>query len=690
MSALIPLYAEIDDATLEATASKGIVRRAGADAVNVQFEKIGADEIVGRIEDATVRLDDKGLGKARCTCPAATVCRHKIAVVLALRARAGESQAAAPVVETDWPARLATFDRKTLQSAVGKTGLREAIRLLALAELATIEPSRASLRVVVRSNAEEIEIVIPGQGGFGAIASALPERRRPAGHAAAILAARQHFGHEAIELDDAEAVADQGGFVLDGPLLAAMRDAVCRAYAQGFAVPSRALEERLTLLAVSGRAEAMPRLSASLRRIAEGLDQRRSRNVNHDPVELLREIASAHALLYAMSQTGDEARLRRLAGKARAEYEPVGDFDLIGLGATLFETITGAVGVTSHFVEPATGQRFTATLARATTHDTRFDPRAAYQTQAIWGHTLARLSSATFRLSGAQASSTGRLSLSQTSRAETVQPFRPNRDAIAAWAQDHTSPLAGLAYVSWPMLADHLARQFAPSLDAPPLSAQPVVLLPSRVAPVAFDDLTQRLRWPLMDAGGAWISLTLDHDDEGRGLGASRIVALEAAIGDGGTKRPFAIVALARPEAGKMTLEPMALWGDQQTSLDFPERAPVTTDVVSRIMAGLRRKVVQFAPPPPADVTVRQTTQLLQTGVDALISFAEAGLHASAQQKLLAPLAQTYQLASLNPLAQLFLRTLASREGDVPPAALASAQGLFTLQNLTGRLQVWT
>ncbi|MFX5668645.1 hypothetical protein ABTE14_20500, partial [Acinetobacter baumannii] len=81
-------------------------------------------------------------------------------------------------------------------------------------------------------------------------------------------------------------------------------------------------------------------------------------------------------------------------------------------------------------------------------------------------------------------------------------------------------------------------------------------------------------------------SLTLDHDDEGRGLGASRIVALEAAIGDGGTKRPFAIVALARPEAGKMTLEPMALWGDQQTSLDFPERAPVTTDVVSRIMAG--------------------------------------------------------------------------------------------------------
>jgi hypothetical protein len=46
--------------------------------------------------------------------------------------------------------------------------------------------------------------------------------------------------------------------------------------------------------------------------------------------------------------------------------------------------------------------------------------------------------------------------------------------------------------------------------------------------------------------------------------------------------------------------------------------------------------------------------------------------------------AQTYQLASLTPLAQLLLRTIASREGDMSSAALSSAalataQGLFTL-----------
>jgi len=690
MAQLIPLYAQIDDATLEAASSKGIVRRARADAAKVRFDSIGADEIVGNIEDATVRLDDKGLAKARCSCPAATICRHKIAVVLALRAQAGEQQAA-PTAEIDWPAHLATFDRKSLQAAVGKTGLREAMRLVALAETSTVEAGPLSLKVVLRLPAEEIEVAIPAMGTFAAVASSLPERRRPAGHAAAILAARRHFGLEAIELEEAEVVADPKEFVPDGALLGAMQDTVRRAYSQGFAVPSRALEERLMLLAVSGRAEAMPRLSAGLRRIAEGLEQRRLRNVNHDPVELLREIAFAHALLHALSQIKDDGHLRRLAGAVRAEYEPIGDVDLIGLGAALFETITGAVGVTGHFVAPETGRLFAATLARGTTHDTRFDPRAAFRTQSVWGHTLARLSSATFRLSGAQASATGRLSLSQTSRAEAIQPFAPSRETVTAWAQDPNSPLAGLAFMSWPSLADHLARCFAPSLDTPPLSAQLVVLLPGRIAPVTFDDLTQRLRWPLMDFAGAWISLTLDYNEDGRGLGASRIAALEAALGDGGNKRPFAIVAIARPEGGHIALEPIGLWGETQISLDFPDKSrPQATDAVSRIIAGLRKRVASFAPPPPADASVRQTSQLLQGGVNALIGFAEAGLHGSAQERLLVPLAKTYQLASLTPLAQLFSRTIASRESDISSAALATAQGLFTLLSFTSRLQVWT
>ena len=229
MSSLIPLYDQLDDATLEAIASKGIVRRARADALNVCFEWIGAEEIVGTLEGATVRLDAKGLAKARCSCPAASVCRHKIAVVLALRTKAGEPPAVPPA-EIDWPARLATFDHKNLQDAVGRSALREAIRIVALAEATTVEAGKLSLKVVLRSNAEAIEVAIPAQGDFASVVSSLPERRRPASHAAAILAARRLYGHQAIEIDEAEAVADQQPWVPDGALLTAMRDAICRAY----------------------------------------------------------------------------------------------------------------------------------------------------------------------------------------------------------------------------------------------------------------------------------------------------------------------------------------------------------------------------------------------------------------------------------------------------------------------------
>ena len=48
--------------------------------------------------------------------------------------------------------------------------------------------------------------------------------------------------------------------------------------------------------------------------------------------------------------------------------------------------------------------------------------------------------------------------------------------------------------------------------------------------------------------------------------------------------------------------------------------------------------------------------EISPSSLDALIALAEAGLHVPARERLLAPLARTYQLASLAPLAQLTSR----------------------------------
>jgi hypothetical protein len=120
------------------------------------------------------------------------------------------------------------------------------------------------------------------------------------------------------------------------------------------------------------------------------------------------------------------------------------------------------------------------------------------------------------------------------------------------------------------------------------------------------------------------------------GFGASRIAVLEAAAGDEGDRKPYAIVALARVEKSRVVLEPMALWGETAVLLDFPERTrPLDIGFVSKIMTSLRRSTAQLAPPAPADTSARHTSQLLEAGVDTLIRYAKGGLQPAHRRKLL-------------------------------------------------------
>jgi len=511
----------------------------------------------------------------------------------------------------------------------------------------------------------------------------LPPRRRAAWHGVALLAARRHFGlvpeEVAAEIDEAEE------FRPDGALLATIGTVLRTAYAQGFAVPVPALEERLGLLAISGRAEAMPRLAASLKRIAAELELRRERNVAHDAAALLREIGFAHALVHAIEAAPDSEARRRLAGTVRAEYAKQGDLDLVGLGAELFETATGARGVSAYFLEPASGRRFSATLARGSTHDAWFDPRQAYGTETIWGRRFAQLAGATLRLNGAQASTTGRLSLSQDTRVETLAPFTPTRALLDEW-----SGRACAIYVSWQHLAEHLAESFAPSLMAPAPAAVPVILYPARIAPVAFDDLTQTLAWPLMDRAGQWLALSLEHDEASSGLGAGRIAALEAVLGDTRAAKPFSIVALARPDGDKLALTPMTLWGEHQTLLDFPPKTTASErGHVAGLVARLRRASDHFAPQPPPGQASRKLRRLTETALDALVEVAETGNDLAGRRRKLAPLVQVFELASLQPVAHLLRKAAESGTSEAAAALLAVAWALATLQGLGRRLHVW-
>src|SRR5262245_65556568 len=89
MGALRAVLAVFDDTALEALTNKGIVRRAAKDveAGKVTIIEETQARIVAAADGETVEVDAGGPRKARCSCLAAGICRHKVEVGLALRER---------------------------------------------------------------------------------------------------------------------------------------------------------------------------------------------------------------------------------------------------------------------------------------------------------------------------------------------------------------------------------------------------------------------------------------------------------------------------------------------------------------------------------------------------------------------------------------------------------------------------
>ncbi len=409
--------AAFDDAALEAAASKGLVRRANRDheAGLAVVTREADDAVELAVDGETVVLGPGGLAAARCSCPAQGLCRHILTAVIAMRGTAGAGPGAAgdiaPAIDADADplAELAAFAAADLVKAFGRAALRDAEAILAAAgelpEAIAIE-SRGRTCVIRLPGQPEVRY-LAGLGLAGMIAkeptavAAKPgtkAKRKPpsieALRAAAVLAARR------LQAGDVAAAAP----VESGPAAApstdaAFLDAVTEALAEtaraGLATSPLLLEERLLDLALSSRADAMPRLAGALRGIAEDLSGRRARAAAFDPATALAAIARTYALVLALRRSGDDPILR---GASRQTYADVGTLDLVGCGIELWRAATGARGATAYALAPegeAPGW-VTLTLARAAGQDPFFDPAQAVRTDPVWGRSLESLANGGF------------------------------------------------------------------------------------------------------------------------------------------------------------------------------------------------------------------------------------------------------------------------------------------------------
>lgn len=534
------------DQALATLANPGLLRRAQRD---LESGKIALEAIEGgtariSVDGQVVELGAAGPGAASCDCPAAGVCRHRIGAVLFLRDfdAGSQAEAAPPQAPPADPQQIvAAISLEEARRFAGRPGWRAAFELLA--EVAGVEVADSSLSVTF-AGLDDPVLILRGQGMEGVVSKAAKAKKKPY-HAAALIAARRHFGfpEEVFEADDQAAAAPPGPAPPDPEFLRRVQQALADCAQLGFNLAPEPLEESLFELSVSSRADALPRLAAILRGIAAQMRLKRARSFEFDAARMLELLATAFALSRAVSEIDPTAPdFALLAGQVRRDYVPAKAIELLGCGADAWRSTVGARGVTVYFLHEQCGVFYSVSLARGAGQDPTFEPQQAFRHQAIWqAGPLETLAHARIRLTGAGVAEGGRLSAGKDVRAEILE----------AEAQPHTE--GPHVHSDWEELHAALALGFGLGVAATG-QAQTVLLAPTDSAKPQFDELAQRLVWPVRDTAGRWLALTLDHDERSN----RAISRLEEQLRTGWRGM---LLARAMQEGERIALSPVTLFG---------------------------------------------------------------------------------------------------------------------------------
>jgi hypothetical protein len=540
--------AVFDDDALAGLANKGLLRRAGKAVETGKAEIVAEDGEAARVsvEGETVEITAKGPAAARCSCPARTVCQHILAAVLLLR---GEAASDAPAA--DPLAEALALDPALLRKWAGVGAMRAATELAGEVETTVVG---AALAITVGGLPEVRWLA--GQGLDGVICKS-PDAKRKTHVAAALLSLWRKHGVVLPEEAPASAAATPGETAparIDSAFLAEVRKTLEDAASTALATAPQTLEERLFALSVSGRADALPRLSAMLRSLSRLIERARQHHVDSDEEELLTAIASAYALALALERNPGDVALR---GEVRRKYEAVGALSLIGFGAHAWRTQIDVRGVTGFFFDTGSRTWRTVSLSRTGPSDTQFEPETTFTSQAIWhAGPLSTLARSRLAVTDAQAAE-DRLSLSQETRVVATH---------AAYDFGTETDLPD-SFADWSALHARLAERDGRPLTGGFPGREPVLLEPVLTAKPFFDDAAQEAVWPVADAAGRWLALVVSANEDG----ARRLDAIEYQLK---TVRPRYVLATSSAEARAWRFAPYALLVEREgrlhlVNLDF-------------------------------------------------------------------------------------------------------------------------
>ncbi len=502
------LVAGFDDASWEALASKGLLRRARKDmekGLAIEIEGETTDVLKIKVTPFLVSIPISGPAKSTCTCPAAGVCQHILAAGLYLQAQPLIAEAKTDSAEIKTNANpdamreeICLLTLEHLKSWAGSTDYKAGLSFLEKNSLPTVIEYMETVLVRLMPSGMEVRFV-PGGGLDGMI---LPKLQGKRAGVAAVLALRRSLG-----LETAAAGVQPSLIELTGAprtkkeILASARAVLEDAVMIGLSHLSPVTSDRLVTLAVSAQGANLPRVAMALKTVSDEVKSILQREARADESRLFLAGARLYALMEALSAEGENPRIE-LAGVHRAQYVVVPEIELSGVGAYTWQTGSGYNGLTVLFWSNQTQEFLSWSEARPAAQ--QFDPRQRFHGEGPWDGTQSprQIACSRLKLRNGRRTANGRLSSSSKASAVVLGTTTPNALAFGA-----------KLFSSWNLLRRYVHEKQPVGLrEANPLDLIGI-LEPSAFGEREFDSITQTFSWEAYDDAGHLLTLSLPFRD---------------------------------------------------------------------------------------------------------------------------------------------------------------------------------
>ena len=486
-----PQLTALDDEALAVATSKGLVRRAQKDLQKGVEPKLlnSADSLILEVDRHTVSLPPTGLLDAHCTCPAADICRHRLAAYLWLRSQLQPcnppSNAPPSPSEISTPP-LPVYSLADLIAWASKPVVREALTFLDQKppQIESVDP------IVVRFTQANITCRYFAATGLDGMLCSCKARRVCLHQVATVLAVLRSQGIVlALPASSPSAESETAATTAAAQVIATAQTLLEKTIAVGLLHLSEISRQQFVTLAVSAQGAKLPRLALALRSIASNIDLSLKRDAAADSDRLFGRLAHTYALCAALQQTAP-AYPPYLAGRSQSHYEDVGSLELIGMGAYPWQTQSGYGGLTVLFWDKAAQQWCSWSESRPLFHGNGFKPARAYRQPGPWEGIAhpAEASQSCLRLYNARRNYQQRLSTSSQTIGVTLRPTQP-----ADWQS------VSCCFQDWQALHQHMARAWPMGLaESAPLERL-AVIQPHQWGPRQFDPVQQCFTWDLLD-----------------------------------------------------------------------------------------------------------------------------------------------------------------------------------------------